>query len=199
MKKKIIEIVAVILIFTTGLLTGKLLDWNYFELTREFSIIEALSLVTTASIAIYITKVLEKEVLDKRTKKDLFVSEISAVEDTLRSIATLFEENDISYNKVNGRISICCERTDTLFQKITGILVYDSHPEVEKFTVLITRQLGSLFLLLIEPIPDSNDQIGLTLQGDLASYSTERVDKIRKAINAVSGSLFELKVWVNNL
>jgi low affinity Fe/Cu permease len=199
MKKKIIEIVVAVLTVLLGILLGKLLDWSYFELSREFSIIDALSLVTTIIIAIYITTILEKDVRDKNTKKDLFVNEISAVESTLRSIDTLFDENNISYDKVSGRISTCINRTNTLFLKINSILVRAGNPKVEAFTQLISDQLSLLNQLLTENTSDSTEQSDIILQGGIIRYSPEIIGKIRKAIDVVGGTLFELKVWINDL
>jgi hypothetical protein len=199
MKKKIIEVIVAVLSILLGMLLGKLLDWDYFALTREFSIIDALSLVTTVIIAIYITTILEKDVRDKNTRKDLFVSEISELESTLRSIGMLFEENDISYKRVNGRILTCRNRIDILFHHITSILVRVNHPEVEKFIQLITGQLDALNQLLIKTLVDHTEQTNITPHEGIVSYSTETTDEIRIAINDVAGGLFRLKIWVNNL
>jgi hypothetical protein len=199
MKKKITDIIVVILSILFGILLGKLLDWSCFELTYEFSIIDALSLVITVAVAIYITKVLEKEVADSRLKKDLFVIEITELESILRSIIVLFEERDISVNKVAVRVVTCHDRSSTLFQHIRNILIRNNSPYVDNITRLIDSQMFVLNQLLTEPETAYTDQTGFTLRDDIVCYTAERTKEIRKAINDVIGNLFELKVWVNNL
>ena len=69
-KNKIINIIIYIIIFSIGCCCGKLIDWGYFVLNKEISIIDAISLFLTIGCAIYISKVLEKEVQDVRIKVD---------------------------------------------------------------------------------------------------------------------------------
>lgn len=73
-KNKIINIIIYIIIFSIGCCCGKLIDWGYFVLNKEISIIDAISLFLTIGCAIYISKVLEKEVQDVRIEKEMFIS-----------------------------------------------------------------------------------------------------------------------------
>ena len=46
-KNKIINIIIYIIIFSIGCCCGKLIDWGYFVLNKEISIIDAISLFLT--------------------------------------------------------------------------------------------------------------------------------------------------------
>ena len=52
---------------------GECIDYGYFVLSKEVSIIDAFSLFATIGCAIYIARILEKEVQDKRVEKDLYL------------------------------------------------------------------------------------------------------------------------------
>jgi hypothetical protein len=99
MKWRIIEVVVAVLIFGLGATFGKLLNWGYFELSREISIIEAVTLFATLGLGLYITRVLEKKVQDVRLEKALYIAKVTEIETILRSIEVLFEEPVISYKK----------------------------------------------------------------------------------------------------
>ena len=73
-KKRIINTIIYFLIFCVGCCFGELIDWGYFILSKEISIIDALSLFLSIGCAIYIARVLEKDVQDDRIEKDMFIS-----------------------------------------------------------------------------------------------------------------------------
>ena len=82
-KNKIINIIIYIIIFSIGCCCGQLIDWGYFVLNKEISIIDAISLFLTIGCAIYISKVLEKEVQDVRIEKEMFISQVENTESPL--------------------------------------------------------------------------------------------------------------------
>src|ERR1035437_3968482 len=104
MKKKISNVILAILVLGIGVTLGKLTNWGYFEITKELKIIEALNLFFTVGVAIYIVKVLEKDVQNDRIEKDLYIAKVSEFESQLIIIENLIDENIISYSKVNTRI-----------------------------------------------------------------------------------------------
>lgn len=74
-KNKIINIIIYIIIFSIGCCCGKLIDWGYFVLNKEISIIDAISLFLTIGCAIYISKVLEKgSTRCSNRKRDVYFS-----------------------------------------------------------------------------------------------------------------------------
>lgn len=85
-KKNITKYILWIVIFCVGICIGKLLNWGYFTLSKEVSIIDAITLFVTVGCAIFIAKVLEKEVQDDRIEKDLFLNQANQLETFLGEI-----------------------------------------------------------------------------------------------------------------
>jgi hypothetical protein len=199
MKKKIVNILSFILIFSIGAVFGKLLDWGYFELTKEISIIEALTLFATLGIAIYITKTLEKEVNDGRIEKDLFLAKISEIELILDRIEDLVEEKDCSYNKVNNRIHSCRKIKNVIFQTIGDTFNQKTSSKLNVFEPDISSGLNSLKRLLTETPLSETESPQITLESGRANYSLNRLLEIDVIINTIKENLFKLKVKINSL
>jgi hypothetical protein len=96
MRKRIINVIILILILCIGICIGKLLNWGYFELSKEIKIIEAISIFTTIGVAIYITRIIENEVQASRIEKNLFITKITELESLLKIIEDTIEEKDVS-------------------------------------------------------------------------------------------------------
>lgn len=199
MKKKIINILTILIIFSIGAVFGELLDWGYFELSKEISVIDALSLFTTLGVAIYITKTLEKEVNDSRIEKDLFLAKIAEIELTLDRIEDIVEEKDCSYNKVNNRIHSCRKIKNVIFQSIGDTFSQKTSSKLNVFESDISSGLNSLKRLLTEtPISDSETP-QIALENGCANYSLNRLLEIDVVINSIKENLFRLKVKINSL
>jgi hypothetical protein len=199
MKKRIINALIFILVFSVGATLGKLLNWGYFELSKELSIVDALTLFTTLGVAIYITKTLEKEVQDGRIEKELFISKISEIEIILNRIEDLVEEKDCSYNKINNRIHSCRKIKNGIFESIDDNFNRSVSTRLKTFEPSISLGLNSLKRLLTEtPFAQTNiPEIALT--NGLANYSLNRILEINVEINTIKEKLFKLKVNINNL
>ena len=98
-KKNITKYILWIVIFCVGICIGKLLNWGYFTLSKEVSIIDAITLFVTVGCAIFIAKVLEKEVQDDRIEKDLFLNQANQLETFLGEIEKNIESPDCLYTK----------------------------------------------------------------------------------------------------
>lgn len=199
MKKKIINAIIVILIFSVGATFGKLLNWGYFEISKELSIIDALTLFTTLGVAIYITRTLEKEVQDGRIEKELFISKISEIEIILDRIEDLVEDKDCSYNKINTRIHSCRKIKNGIFESIDDNFNKSVSAKLKAFEPSISLGLNSLKRLLTETPIAQTDTPEITLSNGLANYSLNRVLEINLEINTIKEKTFKLKVNINNL
>jgi hypothetical protein len=199
MKRKIVNLTLVLIVFCIGLTFGKLLNWGYFELTKDISIIDALTLFTTIGVAIYITKILEKEVQESRIEKGLYISKISEFESKLKTIEDLISEKDPSYGKVNSRIHSCRLIKKSIFDSIYGNFKSDKTNTIKDFDRNITNCLSSLKRLLTDTpiITASNSDI--TLVSGIVNYSSNRIIEVNIEINSILEDLFKLKVRINNL
>lgn len=199
MKKKIINILTFLIIFSIGAVFGELLDWGYFELSKEISVIDALTLFTTLGIAIYITKTLEKEVNDGRIEKDLFLAKISEIELTLDRIEDIVEEKDCSYNKVNNRIHSCRKIKNIIFQSISDTFSPKTSSKLKVFEPDISSGLNSLKRLLTDTPKSESETSQIKLENGCANYSMNRLLEIDVTINTIKENLFKLKVKINSL
>lgn len=114
-KNKIINIIIYIIIFSIGCCCGKLIDWGYFVLNKEISIIDAISLFLTIGCAIYISKVLEKEVQDVRIEKEMFISQVENTESPLVELGNKL--NSTTYTEVISLYSKSNITRHKLFKK----------------------------------------------------------------------------------
>jgi hypothetical protein len=199
MKKKINEIIVIIIIFSVGLTIGKLLNWGYFELSNEISIIDALTFFTTIGLAIYIAKILEKEVQDTRIEKELYIAKISELESLLLRIEGLVEDKDISINMVISRIHSCRVKKGVIFKHIRNNFKKINSEEVSVFEKEITKRINSLKRLLTETPIIPNNSPELSVKNGYATYATNRIIKIDTEINAINEHLFKLKIKINSL
>jgi hypothetical protein len=199
MKRRIINITLGVLIFSIGATIGKLLNWGYFELKKDISIIDALTLFTTIGAAIYITKILEKEVQEDRIEKELHISKISELELLLKIIEDLIEDKDSSFNKINYRIHSCRIIKIGIFASINENFKKNPSAKIAEFENNITVSLNSLKRLLTETPIIVNPYPQLSLVGGLANYSLNRILEINIEINSIRENLFKLKVRINNL
>ncbi|HZL11690.1 MAG TPA: hypothetical protein VFC65_17030 [Prolixibacteraceae bacterium] len=199
MKKKIIKALILIIIFSLGATFGKLLNWGYFELSKELSIVDALTLFTTLGVAIYITQTLEKEVQDSRIEKELFISKISEIEIILNRIEDLVEDTDCSYNKINNRIHSCRKIKNGIFESIDDNFDNSVSARLKKFEPSISLGINSLKRLLTETPITQTATHEITLTNGLANYSLNRILEINVVINTIKEKLFKLKVNINSL
>jgi len=199
MKKKVINVLVYVIIFSIGAIANELFDWGYFELSKEIKIIEALTLFATLGVGIYITKSLEKEVHDNRTEKDLYLTKISEIELTLDRIEEIVEEKNCSYNKINNRIHSCRKIKNAIFKSINENFTKKKATRLNGFESEITTDLNSLKRLLTETPIAQSGKPEITLKGGLANYTLERILEIDQSINSVKDKLFRLKVTINSL
>lgn len=199
MKRKITNILSFVIVFSIGVVFGELLDWGYFELTKDISLIDALTLFTTLGIAIYITRTLEKEVNDGRIEKDLFLAKISEIELTLDRIEDIVEEKDCAYNKVNNRIHSCRKIKNVIFQSISDTFSQKTSSKLNAFEPEISSGLNSLKRLLTETPISESETPQITLENGRANYSMNRLLEIDVTINSIKENLFKLKVKINSL
>ena len=78
-----------------GITIGRLLNWGYFELSREISVFDALNVFITIGLTLYIASVLEKRLKHEQFKSDLYVAKICEIENLLMQIENLIQKSDI--------------------------------------------------------------------------------------------------------
>lgn len=199
MKRRITNIIIVILTFSIGATFGKLINWGYFELSKDISVVDALTLFVTIGAAIYITKIVEEEVQESRIEKDLFISKICELEANLKIIEDLIEEKNGIFNKINSRFHKCRLVKKSIFESINGNFKKDTSKSIEDFERRTTIILNSLKRLLTDTPINITSSSDITLLNGLVNYSSNRILEINIEINSLLEELFKLKVRLNHL
>jgi hypothetical protein len=198
-KGTIIKYVIYLVVLSIGVIFGKLSNWGYFELVKEISIIEALTLFVTIGLAIYVAKIVEKEVQNDRIEKELYIAKITELEQLLNDFETLLEEKEIIYNKINNRIHSCRIKKNSIFGNIKGNLKQLRTNDIDLFEKEITNKINSLKRLLTETSAVPSTTPELSVKKGIANFSANRMIEIYTEINAINENLFKMKVRINNL
>ena len=101
-KRTIIEIVVGVLLFIGGFLVKSWIEVG-FKFNGEVNILDAITLIVTIILGIYIAKILEKEVQDKRIEKDMYLAKIGEIENFIQEIEKLINNlhgSSISYKQI---------------------------------------------------------------------------------------------------
>lgn len=191
MKNNIIFYIGILCI---GITIGKLLDWGYFELKKEVSIIEALTLFVTICIALYVTKILEKEVQETRVQKDLYISKLCEIDELLSAVEDLSENESPLYFKITNKIHICGVK------HLSTIRLLKKEPIASKNLKKITSledeiRLSIRELRRISTTTDSENE----LSNNIIKYSNNRILEIQTKSDLLKGSLLKLKILINLL
>jgi hypothetical protein len=192
-------VIAVLVIFGTGMTVGEMLDWGYFELSRRISVIESLTLFATVGCAIYITKILEKDVASDRIEKELHLEEISELGALLRSIETLFEDSCISYRQIEGRILSCDGRAGVILRSFQETFGGSSPVDMSDLAGQVSEGVIHLRSLLTLTARRRSDHSDLYIERGQVTYSDDRMNEIHATIHSVVGLLFRLKICINHL
>jgi hypothetical protein len=195
-KKKASNTVVIFIIFCIGVTFGKLFDWGYFVLTKEISIIDALSLFITIILAIYITKILEKEVQENRIKKDLYINKISDIEDSLKDLEQIIKGDDILYNTITNQIHFCRIKKNSVFNSILSDSTIDDE-SLQSLNREVSSYLQSLKNLSTNTPLTQQLNPDILVENGKVIYTQRRIIEINSLINSINEKLFEVKIRIN--
>lgn len=188
MKKKIIiNTLIYFIIFCVGCCVGELIDWGYFILSKEISIIDALSLFLSLGCAIYIAKVLEKDIQDDRIEKDMFIVQVVNIETTLIELSNKL--NVSTYIEIISLYSKSNIKRHKLFKKIDSFK--KSEFKVDDIKKSLDSKFKQLKPLLTETTPD------IEIKRGKITYSLQRIVQINDSIECIQDELFKLKIIIN--
>lgn len=194
-KKRIINIIIYILFFCVGCCVGELLDWGYFILSKEISIIDALSLFLSIGCAIYIARVLERDVQNDRIEKDMFIAQVVNIETPLADLSNKL--NGSTYNEVISLYSKSNTTRHKLFKKIDSFKKSQFKvDEIKKSLDVNFKQLKPLLTataVVHESTPD------IEVKRGKINYSPQRIVEIQDCIENIQDELFKLKIVINRV
>nr|WP_297167532.1 hypothetical protein [uncultured Dysgonomonas sp.] len=188
------NIVFYIVVLCIGVVIGKMFNWGYFELKSEISIIEAITLFVTIGLALYVAKILEKEVQDTRVQKDLYISKFCEIDELLSSLELLVESDTPPYGKIINKIHICgVKHTSTIKMIEDSPIASKNLDKIKQCKAEIGKHIRKLRRLLTEV--DSENIIS----NNVMKYSNARILEIHTKSNDLKNSILKLKILTNML
>lgn len=188
------NIIIYLSILGIGITIGQSLDWGYFELNKEISVIEALTFFATICIALYVTKILEKEVQETRVQKDLYISKLCEIDKLLSDVEALSENESPLYLKITNKIHICGVKHLSTIQLLKKEPIASKN--LKKITSLEDEiRLSIRELRRISTTTDSENE----LSDNIIKYSNNRILEIQTKSDLLKGSLLKLKILINLL
>lgn len=192
---RVLYVIIGILIFAIGVTIGKLIDWGYFILNKEISIIEALSLFATIGAAIYIANVLEKEVQDKRNEKDLLLKRSEEISKKIDDCLDTISVDNIPFFKVTHGI-----------QRLTLSIRYVLEA-IARSKKTFESDLGSTYMedirflrqFLTDTPKGNSTNPDLSIENDLIRISPRRQILIEMKLEELKNKLFVLQIEINRM
>lgn len=201
-KNRTIEIIIAVSFFIIGLFVRNWWEIGTISIDTKINVLDAISLVVTIGVGIYIAKILEKDVQDKRIEKDMYLARIAGIEHILDSIESLIENskgNEIHYSHVVNMMHRCRIKKSDVFKALEKKDVGKLNSQIDDYN----QKLKTNFQLLKKSLTDTTvgdpKNPAVKLKNNIVNYSEERSLEILTSINAIESIFFDLKVIVNNL
>lgn len=198
----IITAICVCLSFFVGLFTCCWWKNGSCNIDTTINVLDAISLAATISVGIYIAKILQKEVQDKRIEKDMYLGLILSVERILNDLETLIEnseESTLHYKRVVSIIHRCRIKKTDVFKALDGIGNKSLKSQINDLDQRLKKELQILKTALTETSVNSSPTPSVKLENNIIHYSEDRIIEIITSINIIESIFFKLEVIVNNL
>ncbi len=172
------------------------------QINTTINALDAISLIATIILGVYIAKTLQKEVQDKRIEKDMYLGLISAIEQIIRDIDNLVENsggNNLHYNRIVNVMHRCRIKKVDVFKALGSINNGSLKSKIDDCDQKLKTELRILKTALTETSVKASSTPSVKLKKNMVTYSDERRIEIITSINAIESSLFKLKILVNNL
>lgn len=199
MNKKIMtKYIVWFVIFSVGICVGKLLNWGYFILSNEVSIIDAITLFVTVGCAIFIAKVLEKEVQDDRIEKDLFLNQTNQLEVFIAEMEKCIESSDSLYTNIVKFYSSSNRARNKLFKRIEEHNIQLSkNQSLNKTKKDLENHFKSLKPLLTYTPVIQTELPDIIVEAGRIRYSESRLAEIKNELTNIYDCLFTIKIIIN--
>lgn len=176
-----------------GITIGRLLDWGYFELSKEVSVVDSLNLFITIGLTLYIANILDKRLKQEQFKSDLYVSKIGEIENNLHKIEELLQNSEVLYQQINTIIHIVGIAKNSLIESLSD---NDKKSRIIKIGDSLKTKHKELKSLLTDRPIDKQDK-SVVVKNNQVTYSSDRTSQIVATIYAIKEEYFELKVLLN--
>ena len=203
MNKRIgIKIFSAILILLIGWLIGSRWKICQFVLDLQINIVDAVSLLVTVAMGLYIARILEKEVQDNRIEKDMYLSKISVIENLLETIETMFQNKngiDLDYKFIVNLEHRIRTKKNSIFEHIVVKSKRKIKDEIQAYEKLLKDDFKDLRNYLTQTNASEEGTKDISIENNIAKYSSERTSLILTSLNSIENKLLELKVLINKM
>ena len=181
--------------FGIGFTISKLTNFGYFIIKKDISIIEALTFFVTIGLGIYIAKVLQKEIQDKRVEKDIIFRRFDEVNNMISNLSQLIQEKDINFLKIVSTISNTNKTIQNIHKVLKAIKISVSK-DLEYDIQINIANLRKL-LTLTPPIEDERKEKPIVINNDIVIYSEKRKIEIETEIESFKNNLLYIQLNLN--
>lgn len=196
-KDQVIFIISCILCLSIGITLGKLFNWGYFVLDTEISVPDALSIFISIGLAIYITNALEKQIQNRRIEKDLLLSKVGEIEQSIGKLSEVVNGNDIDYYKLISIIKNCTKSTNIIFNTLNDLKLKTVEVELQtklRGNIHDLRQLSTKTSVISNSSSSSSE---ISIEDGLVRYSNARIIEIDSILDDMKDNYFKLKFMIN--
>ena len=200
-KRTIIEIVVGVLLFIGGFLIKSWIEVG-IKFDGEVNILDAITLIVTIILGIYIAKILEKEVQDKRIEKDMYLAKIGEIENFIQEIEKLINNlhgSSISYKQIVNMEHRCRRKRNSIFQYIMGKANGKMQKQLSEYDNKLKTDFKDLRQMLTQTSACDEAPKDVIVENDVVQYSLSRTSEILSTIESVENELLEVRVIINNL
>ena len=201
-KRTITEIIVGIIILIIGWAIGNKWQIATFNVDLQINIVDALTLVVTIVMGIYIAWIIEKEVQDKRIEKDMYLSKVCALEEIRDEIENLFQSNNgeqIDFKKIVSLDHRIRTKRKSIFKHLLDCSHGKIKKELENYDKNLKNDLKDLRNLLTQTSVGEVVIKDIEISNNIANYSSERTSLILKILDEIDNKFLEVKVLVNKI
>ncbi len=164
-------------------------------ISPQIPVFDIISLLITVVLAIYVAKILEKDVQNSQVGKQMFLTKIEQNESLLSSLNEYIGQEIILLSKINNIL----HRYRTIQNTIHSALKNKKkNGEFSSDCESIENEAKELNRLLTMTPIDSSDQSNITIRDGKITYSNNRITEITTCLLRIDNMLFNLKHKINN-
>lgn len=215
-KKLLSNPFVVIIALVLGFALGRMYNWDAYKINTEvkFNLFDVISLMITVSVALYIAKVLKRDLQHDMQKKqlsrDTWINRFCQLETILNSTEKKLLESDVYYDSI-------VSSQHQLRSKLSHmrIILKESNNELstDKELEQLMENIKTLKKLLTETpvkptptqpqtvsikngsvVPTNKNSPSLSVKDGKVTYSKQRLSEIHRNIELVDNNIFLLKL-----
>ncbi len=176
-----------------GVVIGKLINWKYFEISKEINLVEILNVLITTGLTWYIASILGKRLKQEQFKSDLYVAKICDIEHHLSQLLELVQDENIPYGKIISHVHVVGIAKNSLIKSLSDIYKNRGIDTINDTMTTKYKELKSL--LTDRPIDKQNKSV--IVKNNMITFSPDRISEIIALSYTVKEEYFKLKVLIN--